>query len=179
MCPWTIRSPGRSALLQGATSDHDSLSFGQRLGVRCRHGLLQWKIFHGANHRRQRDLPWRPGAHTTYHWAWSQCSWALFAAACFWCIAANLCQHLRQQVQRLRMLRELRGLQFWHDHLGFWHQCKQTRTHIQTVFFSFIGCAYSAFPCNGPKNYTPATYTNTKPSLPPSFFYRYAYIRTL
>lgn len=52
----------RSACLQGATSDHHSLSLGQRIGVRCHTRLLQWKIFHGANHRRQQVLPWRPGA---------------------------------------------------------------------------------------------------------------------
>lgn len=28
---------------------------------------------------------------------------------------------------------------------------------IQTVFFLIYCSAYSAFPCTGPKNYTPAT----------------------
>lgn len=129
------------------------------------------------------NLPWRksPEAASPPLKAWSQSSWALCAASCFWCIAANLRQHLRQQAQRLRMRRELRGLQSWHDHLGFWHQCKETRTHtgFRLCFFSFIVVHTVLSPAPDPKTTLLPQRTQTKPSLLPSFFYPSAYIRML
>lgn len=129
------------------------------------------------------NLPWRksPEAASPPLKAWSQSSWALCATSCFWCIAANLRQHLRQQAQRLCMRRELRGLQSGHDHLGFWHQCKETRTHtgFRLCFFSFIVVHTVLSPAPDPKTTLLPHRTQTKPSLLPSFFYPSAYIRML
>lgn len=124
------------------------------------------------------NLPWRksPEAASPPLKAWSQSSWALCAATCFWCIAANLRQHLRQQAQWLRMRHELRGLQSWHDHLGFWHQCKETRTHtgFRLCFFSFIVVHTVLSPAPDPKTTLLPHRTQTKPSLPPSSLHMHA-----
>lgn len=154
----------RSACLQGATSDHHSLSLGQRMGVRCHTRLLQWKIFHGANHRRQQDLPWRPGASP------AELCVPLPASDALQQISASIC------VSRHSMRRELRGLQSWHDHLGFWHQCKQTRTHtgFRLCFFSFIVVHTVLSPAPDPKTTLLPHRTQTKPSLPPSFLHTHA-----